>query len=377
MPNPVTASGVDLALVCKGMRYLPRVNNSSAAATRGTRIHQFLSDCIVHGREFALSAMPEEVKEVCEAIDLLQVFGTDTVWKSTTSGDLMSEVSYAWNSTTDEATVLGTQLNRNYPDLQGDWIVGTADAVTLGRDAVFVDDFKTGRIRLQTEGNTQLEFLCLAAARSYNLETAYARIIQIEEDGWAWSQDHVKYDRYDLAKFAEKFAQVFVGDELTVGDHCKYCPAFTNCPEQIKTTQALVAHEGKALTTETIPKVWRQYVAVKNICKQVEAAIGVAIDTTGPVDLGDGTRLEKISGTRREIDASKALPILDKLLGADAIPDSVSISKASIKRACKLHSFPEEKKIFEALEAADGLITKQTKPTVKVVKKPLLEDCDF
>lgn len=68
--KPITASQLKRIKACPGSQHLPHVNESSAAAERGTAVHQFLEDCAAWGRAKALSKVPDKYRDICESIDV-------------------------------------------------------------------------------------------------------------------------------------------------------------------------------------------------------------------------------------------------------------------------------------------------------------------
>ena len=81
---------------------------------------------------------------------------------------------------------------------------------------------------------------------------------------------------------AERGARLAAGDvpALVMGEHCKYCPAFTHCPAQGALIRRMalepegVANDLRALLTpETAAKAYERVKLVREAMKKVEAAL--------------------------------------------------------------------------------------------------------
>jgi len=367
--NVLSASNLGQADKCPAMMHLPWPKFTNKYMEEGNLKHRFVQDWINHGREYALETHVSGREDysplsVCNLEDL---FGG-------VFDDLISEVSFSWDPKSDTAEEIGQNLDRDYPDQPGQ-IFGTADIIRAGKDSIFVDDLKTGARPVSQYNNYQLQFLALAAARAYGAKQAYVRLLWMDETGHITTHDYIGLDAYELDQLADKFKALAedvadgAGDYI-FGEHCARCPAFTACPKQVRLPKALAKISGDKITPRTLPKAYSTYMAAKNIVKTMGEVLATAVEQMGPVDLGDGTSLECTPGSRKELSAKPALDTLCKFLGPTAIPDGVSVSKASIRRAVDLHCPSPQlfKDIMDELEKEGAFVVKETRPSLKIKK---------
>ena len=327
--NKITASQLPLLSKCAGPSFLECTDSVNDPQRRGIFFHQFISDYIIHGREIALELCDKEIIDMAENSDFSNWFDGQFEY-------LQSEVSFAWDPKKDVAVELGSLLERDYSKAPRGWICGTADIINVGDDAIFLDDIKTGRSFVPGPyDNYQLKFLALAASRAYNIPKVYARILFVDEDGLIKAHDHSVFDSFQLDQIHKDLKGILAKKELVLGDHCKWCPAFNDCPAIAKGALAILKEEnGEALqiNDDTLQRVWPKVAALEAYSRKFKEAAKVYVRRNGAIDLGDGKHLELSTFTKSSIESEKALPILKNHLG-QMFPQSLSISRASIKRA--------------------------------------------
>jgi hypothetical protein len=311
---------------------------------------------------------PEQLA-MCEGFDLREHLGMDLT-------DVMTEVSYTWNPETDEAKEIGTNLNRDYTLSPEGWIAGTADIVQDLEDIVYVDEIKTGKTFVpRVEDNWQVKFLVLAAARAYHKKIGVGQIIKVGDDGRVISKAAYRFDENDLNGIAKDLREILDAKGFCVGDHCKWCPAFTNCPIQARTALALINSKSKSLTKRNFATALHRTLAVKSALPKALGALQQFVEVQGPQDLGDGTEAVVECSTRETIDPSEAIYIVQKHLGIEALDVACSLTKSSLKRAVEFtFQDPDMRKsvyvnLMEALELRGGLTKQPTKATLKVKKR--------
>lgn len=298
-----SASQLERVQECPASAVLPRAAETSPDASRGIDLHAFFELCASHGREKALQILREKGSawlEVCEAID------TDLL-----PLELAHEVAFAYDIATDTARELGRGIGRKYDGLGPFEIPGTVDVAGVSDFAVIVGDYKTGWGEVTAaKDNSQLRFLALAAARTYERDDAIIEIIRPKENGTAW-RDRAELDVFDLMDIADSLRslpgrvdrqriqwQTEKYVDVSQGPWCKYCPAFHSCPAK----QALAIRLGsgeeitvlnKALTRDKVGQAWTRLKAAKELLGKVEKTI-YAMAIEEPIDLGDGRMLGQI-----------------------------------------------------------------------------------
>jgi hypothetical protein len=298
---PYTPSEAQRLAICIGGAVLPRAGRRTAGATAGSVRHRYFERVNAVGREAALAEVEEPWRSVLEAVNLDGLGLAD--------GSLASEVAFAWDWERDTARELGRGTDRDYAEVGDTEIPGTVDAVGLvGEDAVYVGDYKSEFLHVPPpRGNLQLRLYALMAARAYGRSRAVVEIVRPRRDEPAW-RDRAELDAFDLVMVADNARDLAervmaarvafengVEPRLVTGEHCRYCPSVTHCPEQTTLIRRLASEDGAALeerffdalTPETAARAWHRVQAAKLLIERLE----VALETYAlhnPIDLGDG-----------------------------------------------------------------------------------------
>lgn len=378
-----TASYLPRVVACPASFVLPQEREEKGRpAAQGTAIHAYLAAVGTKGREAALADVPEEFRDVCDAIPLERL-----------PLNLAAEVTLAIDLETGAARELGRDLNRDYSAALPTEIVGTVDALGMNDDEVLIIDWKSGRGHVDPAArNWQLLALAVAAARVYGKSRARVGIGFVPEGSKPWFDwadlDALDLDAalYQLRKMARRIekarADLAAGrtPETTPNVHCRYCPAWKSCPSQTALLRQVVAAPAEIerevmtlLTPETARAAYERIKLVSAVVKRVEQAV-YAWAATSPIDLGDGNVLGMTTTQKESVDGDKALPVLRAKFG-DAVAEAAcerSTSKAAINRALKKverskgTSFAEvERDALAALREA-GAISIKTTETVQV-----------
>jgi RecB family exonuclease len=364
MRRELSASGLHRALACPASAVLPHVRETSPAATRGTVIHRYL-EAIARGAkpEQALEAVPSEHRTVCEAIDVGALPACDPE-------TFRSEVALAFDTATGWARELGSGISRAYAGLDPTEIPGTADVLGVGRESVYVADYKSGfRPVPPARDNLQLRFLALAACRAHDRPRAVVAIIRLREDGTAW-YDQAELSVEDLADTEGQLRtlvagiervgeQVFAGETpaVTLGEHCSYCPAKTHCPAYTGLIRHLAQSPDEVLeeiSSRLTPELASQAYARLKVAEEALELAKKALQSYAretPIPLGGDMVYGEVETTRSSIDAEVAAGVLKEAYGAKVADAAIeqSVSQASIKRALEAAK-PKGKKVQAALE---------------------------
>lgn len=389
----VTMSALPRVSRCPASAALPQARAESADASRGTAVHRYLERVAQVGREEALDEVPEDVRPLCEAIDLEQLPVDPSAFAA--------EVAMALDYDTGEAREIGRGRNRNYGPLGPTEVAGTADVVALlGDDAVYVGDYKVGwghsRHTPPASRNLQLRALALAMAQLHGRGRAVVELIHVLDDGEVWC-DRAELDAFDLDlvgvelqdtadRVDQAREQVGQGQvpEVSMGPWCRYCPAFASCPGQTALLRAVAESPSQEadellalLTPQQAARAYERLQQVKEALKRVEAAIH-AYAREEPIPLGDGMVFGPVEASRDAVDGPVARQVLVRLYGQEVADAAVEYeaSKASIDRGLRrlvehfkqrgervtLKALKEE--ALKAIRAAGG-ITTTTRVTVR------------
>jgi hypothetical protein len=345
----ITASALERTLACPPSHVLPHARSSSVHAERGTAIHAFLAAASVD-REAALEACTEDVRPICEAIDLAAL-----------PVHLLPEAAYAYHWSTGAARFLGSNIGRDYSGVRPDEAAGTADVVGVDPEARrgFVADYKTGHGDVTPAArNAQLRFLALCVARVHGLDVVVVEIIRIRPDGRPW-RDRATLDVLDLAQFAGELAALprriheaaedFVhGRSLEVheGPWCRYCPAFASCPAKarlaVQVAEGRVLAEAEALlplTPERAGVAWGRIKEAEAFLAHVKRAVLATLEEAGgELPLPDGRRLVRRTAPGNErLEGPTAFAVLAEFHGSEVARAAVEmeVTKAGIRDALR------------------------------------------
>lgn len=353
-----SSSELPRVFACLPSALLPRADSSSRYSDRGDVIHAFLHAIRRAGRTVALRDVPEEYRGFCESID---------VGALPVGGD--PEVAFAWDHVTGKGRRLGEGLNRDYSKALPTEFTGTADLVDVTGKTVKVDDYKSG-FRFVPPDSWQMKSLCLYAARAHDCDDAEATIWKIGDDGKPRPYT-ARFDGFDLDSFADelvrlakRLAEARDLENVTEGDHCRYCPAMLRCPAKTALVRAMPVEidAAKSLDADglTIERAARSYVLIQRY-RQVLDAMEDRIKemaAQSPIALPNGHTLKEVESSRESIDSTIAYAVITRDFGTEAATKAVEqkATKASIKRALNGGT----KKALAAIEAEGGIAVKTT-----------------
>lgn len=372
-----TFSSLGRVAACPASAALPAVHEVSVDAVRGTARHMYLSLVPQMGEGAAIDLVPAEHRAACEVIDLEGLPLDPTVYQQ--------EVALAYDVATGEARLLGHALGRTYPDRSPTELSGTVDVLGVYPDHVHVADYKGEHDDSLAPARTNLQLLAgaVAAARLYGRERAVVELIHIRDDGTWWS-DRAELEELDLAAGRAELAQlagavrsaeraVAAGNTpaVTRGDHCRWCPAFRECPSTLALARRLaLASQGPnpenelaelvrgALTPDLAPVALERLRLLKKVVEVVEGELKAWARVT-PIPMPNG----KVYGptTRESIRGAVATGVLLRLHGAEVAQAATVM--------------PEPKVTKSSIEAAlDQVAAARKAAGVKTTKKALLAE---
>lgn len=130
--------------------------------------------------------------------------------------------------------------------------------------------------------------------------------------------------------------------DVTIGEHCKGCPAFRACPANLMLVREMaaansdIAKEIGQLSPEDAGRVWASLKQVKRLIEEIEDALKLYADQQ-PIPLPDGVKELVRTESRVELIRGKdAISVLQEQLG-DAVFDivDVSVKKKQLQRVLK------------------------------------------
>jgi hypothetical protein len=267
------------------------------------------------GRVAALDEIADaNVRNLCNAIDL-----------SLFPPYLESEITYEYDCKTNHARSVKIDKPRDYPYSEH-CFYGTADLVGLSEDSktVIVIDIKTGKkLPKPASDNWQLRFLAVAAASAYGATNAKVALAYINESGeveFEWAT----FDSLDLCDFEEELAWLDTASlkasesvasgysiDLSVGDHCEWCPSLTLCPAHLSPLKSLLEEYEplvgvlEKLEPEALGKLYTRYQLYTEIIDSMDKSFRTMVKT-GPVSLGDKHELKMVRFPRKGVNGKRS-----------------------------------------------------------------------
>lgn len=402
-----SASQLERLARCPASAALPQVQTTTEYSSRGSVVHRYLELARSAGRESALDAIGAEVGEddatyeLCAAIDL----------EALPEGVFAAEVAFAVDAATGQARELGRGVDRDYSDMRPFEIPGTADAVAVSMDAVFVPDWKTGWSEVQPPSrNRQLRFLALAAARTYDRDHALVEVVRIREDGSVYRQ-RAELDSFDLQLVAAELRELHFdverarakvargeGVEVHEGSWCRYCPAYVYCPAKTRLVRELVAPGNdpveqiaaldlrSPLDLEVAGHAYRKVRAAEALVKRIKSALhDLAARHPFPIaeteDEVTYYGLQEVDG-KETLDGQIAWRVLAELRGREIADEVVKrvMTKKAIDTAVRRTLRPREKikagneEVLEAIRAAGGASKPRGRKVVEYTVERAAED---
>lgn len=304
-----SGSAIERAMNCIASVALPHADHTSVDSDRGTVLHEFLEDIPKVGLERALTGVPAEWREACEALNLE---GLDHVLAGGGGG---AEIALAFDCESGAVRELGRGRGRAYGDVRPSEIPATLDVVRIaivgGRRIGLVIDWKTGWTMRgkKVSGNWQLDFGALLVMRAFECDEVNVQLIHVGELVKPWTSrglltstdaDLVAEEVQELYRralplrvAAEERGQIPARSNFRMGVWCDYCPAKRFCPPQMTLIRAVSSGDefDELMRITPIPdgqlaEAWRRLRFAKKIVSMLEAAIKAAA-SDHMIDLGE------------------------------------------------------------------------------------------
>lgn len=387
--SQVTPSKLALATVCPPSLALPEIREvAGIPAERGSIIHAYLYAARTGSPATALESVPLRYYAICAAIDVKALVEM--------LGDYQAEVAFAWRASTDRARILGRNVDRDYGALEADEIPGSLDACRFDPETktLYIADWKTGFSWIEHPySNPQLRAYALMAARAFGAVRVVVLIVVFDEDGKPRTM-RAEFDEMDLDGIAHEVRSTIIAvdalrrraasgpagrilsSEVTLGEHCRYCPAIFNCPGIAVAATALVeqAEGNEPLTEESLGRAWVVVTAVlaaaEKVKKILRPMVADLIDRTGePFPLPNGKMVKRIEYTVDEIDLVRAARLAIETSGTAApLMQQASLSKAGVVRAFEGNE-DEAAAFIERLRMRGG-VTAEAREKIQAVNQP-------
>jgi len=198
---------------------LPQINRSSAAAERGTAMHEVLE------RMLNNMTMDDAMKEVGYDFDSYDV---DQMVKAYQAVEILWEKYKIEEFETEPLMSVADDVG------------GSADIVAAGQDWTLVADFKFGRSPVDPINNSQILFYHWLAAQDPALEdlaTGRKLVGAIIQPALSAEPLIYEYSPEEVAIFDEDIQEAIAliragSEEASAGSHCEYCPVEPYCAER-------------------------------------------------------------------------------------------------------------------------------------------------
>lgn len=334
MSYAFSLSGGDRIALCPASAVLDPVHEITERSSRGATLAAYRVACAQGSPEEALALMPEADREWLAQID----FGA----LGQLPGTYAPEVAFCYDTATGEAHELGRQIFRQYESaalmrlgraLRATEVVGAADAVLLPEDRAVVVDDKLGWAAHVPPAlhSRQLRGLALCASIVYQREHVTVAVIRSFEDGRAWV-DVAELDSMELFLIRDELAEMVASvraerahlasggtPRVTLGSHCRYCPARRLCPGQHAWVRAVSSGQvGAALDLDDddlLAEIWDKLPSYRRFLSEVESAIELRAKQR-PFALKSGKWLgERVTEEIGGYDAKAVQQVLTELHG--------------------------------------------------------------
>lgn len=217
---PFGGSTADRTLNCPAWRVdtdkLPKIDRTSAAAERGTAMHDIMERCILENRR--VDCVLEDIEHDFDEYDIAHLHAAERAIEQLFKQYGIKEV----------AAEILMQM--------GDDIGGSCDVIAAGDEWCLIADFKFGRIPVAAESNTQLLFYHMLACETPEVQDMVAgkkvvgAIIQPAVD---YAPDVYEFDYAEVAAFKPRMLEAIEkarkGGTPQAGSHCAFCACEAYC----------------------------------------------------------------------------------------------------------------------------------------------------
>ncbi len=231
MSRNITGSSAGDAVHCAASHALPCIiEPSHEKAVNGIYIHEYIR-AYVEGVK--LPDIPGQLKGYCDVDKYLHGLNVRG-----------AEGSFLLNVKEKTVRFVGWNINRKYPEHGPYEVALTIDIVGCNDDGIPVElDWKSGRfIEGGVENNWQRRLCAAALLLHYDSTEVISKNVYLRDDNTDFADETV-FSIMDIYGFLDEFkgvidkvlaARRIVAEggipDVTIGDHCQYCPAFNHCP---------------------------------------------------------------------------------------------------------------------------------------------------
>jgi hypothetical protein len=156
------------------------------------------------------------------------------------------------------------------------------------------------------------------------------------------------------------------GVSVSVGAHCRYCPAYKRCPAQLsllreipeqlyaigvrpneaptETTPAALVVERGSLTVANAVRVWSMIEQIETVLASAKQEI-CSLAAVEPIDLPDGRVIGLLETSREKLDGKIAADLIEQWYGREArdATVTVAVSKDALREVVVKHKQPGDK----------------------------------
>lgn len=346
-----TASGLARTMHCYGPLKLRWIERTDELTDKGHARHRYLQRVGEVGAAAAIAEVPEEYREVCEAIPVDKL-----------PTNLGLEVAFCLDLATGEGWELGRAIERKYDKAARPptalSICGTADVVGIvvlasGRRRALVLDYKSIGDKTPARSSLQLRFLALVVARAYECDEVVVERDRIRDDGEVY-RDQWTYTDLQLDSFFMDLRRRFIGADalllesrgvLHEGPWCARCPSFVFCPAKTALAHRLAAGTEvaelelmKPLDRKLGGLAWMRVREAESMLKRIKSACFAALAEHGELELPDGRILKHVLAEgNEELDGRVVYHVAEELHGRHVADKAVEIyaSKKALDEALK------------------------------------------
>lgn len=218
-------------------------------------------------------------------------------------------------------------------------VFGSTDLIGRIDNRAVVLDWKFGRGEVDVEENEQLLFYAAGAMRTKGLEWAFEDVYEVEMvivqppavKRWTTTVDRVKQFERELVAAVTTSAHSYA--PLSVGDHCRYCPAKPICPQMTGAAERALRVQIKDLDPAKIGEYLATADLVEKWIDDLRDLAHQILETGEPVP---GYKLVPKRALRQWVDEDKAYEALVKL-GAqpDDLMETTLLSPAKVEKILK------------------------------------------
>jgi hypothetical protein len=224
----ISSSKLELVAACPGAITLPWHDSPNEHSAAGTERHAADESAINSG----------------DGIEEYESRWPGLAWRA--------EVAYVYDISSDTSRYVGCGIGRDYGTIGPFEVPGTIDAEGRGPGVLVVVDKKGFERQESAARHKQVRFLALAAARHQPADRITVAIrpelgpMDIDEIDPGFDLDVVAHEVkqlvIDSARIRSEAHQGVREPVFVTGRHCRWCPAFNDCPKQ-KELRALVVRD--------------------------------------------------------------------------------------------------------------------------------------